>query len=79
VDLDLASTLLRRAEIQLRYNLEISSSALAKIRVALSSIRLLEIRIEDPRAWQDIHKQAIDLEQQADDLESALNSLLDEN
>jgi hypothetical protein len=39
-----------------------SQAALEKARVALASIRRFEGRIEDPRAWKNIHDRADDLE-----------------
>lgn len=61
VDLALAFTILRTAEIQAADGLA-SASGVAKVREALKVVRRLEDRIEDPRARIDIHHRADELE-----------------
>jgi hypothetical protein len=55
VDLDLAFTLLRTAEIEgAANNTEHQQSALAKVRVALNSIRHLSSRVLNPKSRSEI-------------------------
>ena len=63
VDLELAFTLLRTAEIEeAAKGAEHKALALAKVREALNAIRHLTGRIQNPTTWSEIHAEANELE-----------------
>jgi len=63
VDVELAFTLLRKAEIEVAADRPTHKlAALAKVREALSGIRHLTGRILNPTTWSEIHGKANELE-----------------
>jgi hypothetical protein len=61
LDLDLAFTILRTAEMEAKDHPEHYRSALTKVQAALDTIQSLGSRIEDLRAWTTIHDRANEL------------------
>ena len=64
VDLQIAFTLLDTARIEAYLDPEHRPAIIAQVESALSGVRHLLGRIEDPQVWNELHSRANDLERQ---------------
>ena len=76
-ELNIAFSMLRIAQSDAGINPTDCQSALATARAALGTIRRLEGRIEDTRAWRSIHARANELKSALAAFPPALSPVLD--